>query len=74
MKESKKQIEWSEVKAKLLNGFKVAVFVIIMSIGLWAVFMGLWKVLGFPCNNIARILMFLQSVVTEYIFIKWAIK
>lgn len=69
-----KKIDWTEVKEKLLNGVKVAVFVTIMCIGLWAVFMGLWKAVGFPCNNIARILMLLQSVVSEYLFIKWSIK
>lgn len=74
MKETKKKFDWNIVKEKLLAGFKVAVFIIIICIGLWTVYMALWKAVGFPCTNLARVLMLIQSAVSEYLFVKWAIK
>jgi hypothetical protein len=69
-----KKINWPELAERILNGFKIAVFTVLMCIGLWAVYMFVWKALGFPCTNIARALMLLQALVSEYLFVKWSIK
>ena len=44
---------------------------VVMLVGFWAVYVVLWKALGFPVTNNALWVLFVQAVISETLFIKW---
>lgn len=70
----KKKIDWPVVKEKFLNSVKAAILAIVMLVGFWAVYIFMWYELKFPITDAAMWLLFLQAVVSEAFFFKWAIK
>lgn len=66
-----KKVNWSKVKDKIINIIRFIIFTVVMLVGFWAVYVVLWKVLGFPVTNNALWVLFIQAVISETLFIKW---
>ena len=66
-----KKVNWSKVKDRIINIIRFIIFTVVMLVGFWAVYVVLWKVLGFPVNDTALWLLFVQAVISETMFIKW---
>lgn len=66
-----KKINWKEVKNKISNVLKFAVFVTVTYVGFWAVFGIAWYLLGFPVNTTAAVLLGIQALVSEIMFFRW---
>lgn len=66
-----KKVNWSKVKDRIINIIRFIIFTVVMLVGFWAVYVVLWKVLGFPVTNNALWVLFVQAVISETLFIKW---
>lgn len=66
-----KKVNWSKVKDRIINIIRFIIFTVVMLVGFWAVYVVLWKVLGFPVTNNALWVLFIQAVISETLFIKW---
>lgn len=66
-----KKINWSKVKDRIINIIRFIIFTVVMLVGFWAVYVVLWKALGFPVTNNALWVLFVQAVISETLFIKW---
>lgn len=66
-----KKVNWSKVKDRIINIIRFIIFTVVMLVGFWAVYVALWKVLGFPVTNNALWVLFIQAVISETLFIKW---
>ena len=66
-----KKVNWSKVKDRIINIIRFIIFTVVMLGGLWAVYVVLWKALGFPVTNNALWVLFVQAVISETLFIKW---
>lgn len=66
-----KKVNWSKVKDRIINIIRFIIFTVVMLVGFWAVYVVLWKVLGFPVTNNALWVLFIQAVISETMFIKW---
>ena len=66
-----KKINWTKVRDRIINIIRFIIFTVVMLVGFWAVYVVLWKVLGFPVTNNALWVLFIQAVISETLFIKW---
>ena len=66
-----KKVNWSKVKDRIINIIRFIIFTVVMLVGFWAVYVVLWKALGFPVTNNALWVLFIQAVISETLFIKW---
>ena len=66
-----KKVNWSKVKDRIINIIRFIIFTVVMLVGFWAVYVVLWKALGFPVTNNALWVLFVQAVISETLFIKW---
>ena len=66
-----KKVNWSKVKDRIINIIRFIIFTVVMLVGFWAVYVVLWKVLGFPVTNNALWVLFIQAIISETMFIKW---
>ena len=66
-----KKVNWSKVKDRIINIIRFVIFTVVMLVGFWAVYLVLWKALGFPVTNNALWVLFIQAVISETMFIKW---
>lgn len=66
-----KKVNWSKVKDRIINIIRFIIFTVVMLVGFWAVYVVLWKALGFPLTNNALWVLFVQAVISETMFIKW---
>ena len=66
-----KKVNWTKVRDRIINIIRFIIFTVVMLVGFWAVYVVLWKVLGFPVNDTALWLLFVQAVISETMFIKW---
>lgn len=66
-----KKVNWSKVKDRIINIIRFIIFTVVMLVGFWAVYVVLWKALGFPLTNNALWVLFVQAVISETLFIKW---
>ena len=66
-----KKINWTKVRDRIINNIRFIIFTVVMLVGFWAVYVVLWKVLGFPVTNNALWVLFIQAVISETLFIKW---
>lgn len=66
-----KKVNWSKVKDRIINIIRFIIFTVVMLVGFWAVYVVLWKALGFPVTNNALWVLFVQAVISETMFIKW---
>lgn len=66
-----KKVNWSKIKDRIVNIIRFVIFTVVMLVGFWAVYLVLWKALGFPVTNNALWVLFIQAVISETLFIKW---
>ncbi len=66
-----KKVNWSKVKDRIINIIRFVIFTVVMLVGFWAVYLVLWKALGFPVTDNALWVLFIQAVISETMFIKW---
>ena len=66
-----KKVNWTKVRDRIINIIRFVIFTVVMLVGFWAVYVALWKVLGFPVTTNALWVLFIQAVVSETMFIKW---
>ena len=66
-----KKVNWNKVRDRIINIIRFIIFTVVMLVGFWAVYVVLWKVLGFPVTNNALWVLFIQAVISETLFIKW---
>ena len=66
-----KKVNWSKVKDRIINIIRFIIFTVVMLVGFWAVYVVLWKALGYPVTNNALWVLFVQAVISETLFIKW---
>ena len=66
-----KKVNWTKVRDRIINIIRFIIFTAVMLVGFWAVYVVLWKVLGFPVTNNALWVLFIQAVISETMFIKW---
>ena len=66
-----KKVNWTKVRDRIINIIRFIIFTVVMLVGFWAVYVVLWKVLGFPVTNNALWVLFIQAVISETLFIKW---
>ena len=66
-----KKVNWTKVRDRIINIIRFVIFTVVMLVGFWAVYVALWKVLGFPVTNNALWVLFVQAVISETMFIKW---
>ena len=66
-----KKVNWTKVKDRIINIIRFVIFTVVMLVGFWAVYLVLWKALGFPVTNNALWVLFIQAVISETLFIKW---
>ena len=66
-----KKVNWTKVRDRIINIIRFIIFTVVMLVGFWTVCVVLWKVLGFPVNDTALWLLFVQAVISETMFIKW---
>lgn len=66
-----KKVNWTKVRDRIINIIRFIIFTVVMLVGFWAVYVVLWKVLGFPVTNNALWVLFIQAVISETMFIKW---
>lgn len=66
-----KKVNWTKVRDRIINIIRFIIFTVVMLVGFWAVYVALWKVLGFPVTNNALWVLFVQAVISETMFIKW---
>jgi len=62
---------WPVIRERSLNAFKFILMTTTMIIGMWAIYTMLWMALGFPTTRNAMWLLFVQSVISEYVYVKW---
>ena len=66
-----KKVNWTKVRDRIINIIRFIIFTVVMLVGFWAVYVVLWKALGFPLTNNALWVLFVQAVISETMFIKW---
>ena len=66
-----KKVNWTKIRDRIINIIRFVIFTVVMLVGFWAVYVALWKVLGFPVTTNALWVLFIQAVVSETMFIKW---
>lgn len=66
-----KKVNWTKVRDRIINIIRFIIFTVVMLVGFWAVYVVLWKALGFPVTNNASWVLFVQAVISETLFIKW---
>lgn len=66
-----KKVNWTKVRDRIINIIRFIIFTVVMLVGFWAVYVVLWKALGFPVTNNALWVLFVQAVISETLFIKW---
>ena len=66
-----KKVNWTKVRDRIINIIRFIISTVVMLVGFWAVYVALWKVLGFPVTNNALWVLFVQAVISETMFIKW---
>lgn len=66
-----KKVNWTKVRDRIINIIRFIIFTVVMLVGFWAVYVVLWKALGFPVTNNALWVLFIQAVISETLFIKW---
>lgn len=71
MKNSKKKINWQEVKERVIDALKFMIFTVTGLMGFWAVYCILWNIIGLPTSVTALWVMFGQALVSEILFVRW---
>lgn len=66
-----KKVNWTKVRDRIINIIRFIIFTVVMLVGFWAVYVVLWKALGFPVTNTAMWVLLIQAVISETMFIKW---
>lgn len=66
-----KKVNWTKVRDRIINIIRFIIFTVVMLVGFWAVYVVLWRALGFPVTNNALWVLFVQAVISETLFIKW---
>lgn len=66
-----KKVNWTKIRDRIINIIRFIIFTVVMLVGFWAVYVVLWKILGFPVTNNALWVLFIQAVISETMFIKW---
>lgn len=67
----KNHINWMKIKTYINNAARIIIFSVIMLVGFWTVYLMLWNALGFPITTNAVLLLLIQAVISETMFIKW---
>ena len=67
----KSQINWVRIKKYINNAARIIIFSVVMLVGFWTVYLMLWNALGFPITTNAVLLLLIQAVISETMFIKW---
>lgn len=66
-----KKVNWTKVRDRIINIIRFIIFTVVMLVGFWAVYVVLWKALGFPVTNTAMWVLLIQAIISETMFIKW---
>lgn len=66
-----KKVNWTKVRDRIINIIRFIIFTVVMLVGFWAVYVVLWKILGFPVTNTAMWVLLIQAIISETMFIKW---
>ena len=67
----KNHINWVKIKTYINNAARIIIFSVVMLVGFWTVYLMLWNALGFPITTNAVLLLLIQAVISETIYIKW---
>ena len=67
----KNHINWMKIKTYINNAACIIIFSVVMLVGFWTVYLMLWNALGFPITTNAVLLLLIQAVISETMFIKW---
>ena len=67
----KNHINWMKIKTYINNAARIIIFSLVMLVGFWTVYLLLWNALGFPITTNAVLLLLIQAVISETMFIKW---
>lgn len=67
----KNHINWMKIKTYINNAARIIIFSVVMLVGFWTVYLMLWNALGFPITTNAVLLLLIQAVISETMFIKW---
>ena len=67
----KNHINWVKIKTYINNAARIIIFSVVMLVGFWTVYLMLWNALGFPITTNAVLLLLIQAVISETMFIKW---
>lgn len=67
----KNHINWMKIKTYINNAARIIIFLVVMLVGFWTVYLMLWNALGFPITTNAVLLLLIQAVISETMFIKW---
>lgn len=67
----KNHINWMKIKTYINNAARIIIFSLVMLVGFWTVYLMLWNALGFPITTNAVLLLLIQAVISETMFIKW---
>ena len=60
-----KKVNWTKVRDRIINIIRFIIFTVVMLVGFWAVYVVLWKALGFPVTNTAMWVLLIQAVISE---------
>ena len=71
---SKLKERWPVIRERIENASKFILMTITMIMGMWVIYTMLWMALGFPVTRTAMYLLFAQSMISEYMYIKWLSK
>ena len=67
----KNHINWMKIKTYINNAARIIIFSVVMLVGFWTVYLLLWNALGFPITTNAVVLLLIQALISETMFIKW---
>lgn len=67
----KNHINWMKIKTYINNAARIIIFSLVMLVGFWTVYLMLWNALGFPITTNAVLLLLIQALISETMFIKW---
>lgn len=67
----KNHINWMKIKTYINNAARIIIFSVVMLVGFWTVYLMLWNALGFPITTNAVLLLLIQALISETMFIKW---
>ena len=67
----KNHINWMKIKTYINIAARIIIFSVVMLVGFWTVYLMLWNALGFPITTNAVLLLLIQALISETMFIKW---